>query len=287
MINRTLIAAVLSLAVAGNANAGIKDWLHKKTAPQAQPVEQVAAPAPVSAQPLTVEQQACNRFVADYLTGKLPQTKANKDHSSDCTNRVLVKTQTATTHQVDAKDLPTVEVKGQAKRGPDGRRVAKEAAKGCAIGAVMGLLGGKLDVRACAAAAIGAGVSNFQQQLAEARQVEAAAKAAGASATVKTQTQTDDKGKQHEAMQSLVIDYKPADMEAMAPDMAALLDKLARLTKADKGGLVIRFDGANPVCQIPLQQLTQRAALARHTVDNQCGKGGDYTITVSPIPDVQ
>ncbi len=293
MFKPIAITTILCLALTGTANAGIKDWLHQKTAPKTN--EQVATPANATAAvslatvaPLTAEQQACNTFLAEIRSGKVQPTKANQDKSNDCRKRVLANTQAASQSTAQAKDLPTVQVQGQRPAAkPDMGKTKEAAAKGCGFGSLIGTIAGVDPSLGCGVGAAIGGVFSYNKQLKEARQVEAAAKAAGAQATVTTQTKTDAKGKQHEAMDSLVITYKPADMEAQGADMTALLDKLARLTKGDKGGLVIRFDGANPVCQIPVQQLTQREALARHTVDNQCGKGGDYAITVSPIPDVR
>lgn len=283
MNSKSILAIAIAMLIAGSAQAEpgkFRKWLHDKTASNTEEVQ--------PAHPLTVEEQACNRFYADLNAGRLPINKANEKRDIECQKIRKEQRIAAASTTSDPKTLSTVEVQGEKPRGRvDGKRVAKEAGKGCAVGAIMSLLTGRLNVQACAAAALGAGMSSIQHQLAQAREVEAAAKAAGGKATVKTTTTTNDKGKAEEKLEVLTLDYKGEEMAKQSPLAVSLLDKLAAMAKADKaGGLTFIFTGPNPVCQVPIQELTKRGALQGNTVVDRCGSG-DYGISISPVPDVR
>lgn len=172
------------------------------------------------------------------------------------------------------------------ERNTDGRRVAKSAGVGCAVGAGLALLLGKKDeaLMGCAGGAVVGGLASWRKQVREAREVEEAARAAGMSAEVRTVQEQDGEGKQGERLQALVIEYDAADMRAQAPKTEATLDRLATLLRSAKNRLTVRFEGESG-CAVPLEALEQRNALARHEVANACGAGPNR-ITVSPLPDL-
>lgn len=284
-ITKLFLAASLSLTLIGTAHADpgkLRDWLHKKTAPQAEQVEPAAAP--VAAAPLTAEQQECNRFLADIRSGKVQPTQANQDKSNDCRKRVLADTSPVAS---DAKDLPAVEVKADKPgRRVDGRRLFKSAAKGCGMSVLMGVLGGGgPDLGACAGAAIGAGMADWQQQMKQVREVETAARAAGIQAQVKTSQEKDAKGKAQEKLEALVLPYQPQDMQPVSAKSAVLLDKLAELAKGSSQPLEFTFTGTDEaVCRVPLDELRKRGALAGdlHRMTFRCGTAANqpFAITV-------
>ncbi|HGM5526077.1 TPA: hypothetical protein ACKP1A_000592 [Stenotrophomonas maltophilia] len=182
-------------------------------------------------------------------------------------------------------ELPPVEVHEQQQKAQrvDGKRLTADAAKGCAAGAVMSLLSGGLDLRACAAAAVGAGVQSVQQQLAQARQVEEAAKRAGMKAKVETEQHTDRAGRQQEAMKSIEIEYEASDLLAMDAKTVETMEKLSNLFKGSKGQLDIRIEGTNPACLALLTELDKRGALDRHLVDNQCGRSASHKLVITSL----
>lgn len=189
-----------------------------------------------------------------------------------------------TTEQVGSPtDLPPVEVHEQRQGRVDGKRLTADAAKGCAAGAVMSLLSGGLDLRACAAAAVGAGVQSVQQQLAQARQVEEAARRAGMKAKVETEQHTDRSGRQQEAMKSIEIEYEASDLLAMDAKTTETMEKLSNLFKGSKGQLDIRIEGTNPACLSLLSELDKRGALDRHLVDNQCGRSTSHKLVITSL----
>lgn len=287
---KSILALILGLAIAGSAQAGpgkFRQWLHDKTAPV---TEQAAVTAtPVQAQPLTAEQQDCNRFLADIRAGRIEPTRANQAKANNCRNHVLAPAAVSTTAAPNtrATDLPPVEV--QANRPvpkADFGKVAEHGMKGCGVGAVLGGLFGVDPNAACAVGGLVAGGFNYNKQLKQARAVETAARAAGGQATVQTSQVQNDKGKTAEKLDALTLTY-PAD--AMATRSSAsmeLLNKIAALAKSSKEGLSFTFSGANPVCQVPIDELNKRGALAGHTVINHCGQG-ETAILISPVPDVR
>lgn len=189
-----------------------------------------------------------------------------------------------TTEQVDSPtNLPPVEVHEQRQGRVDGKRLTSDAAKGCAAGAVMSLLSGGLDLRACAAAAVGAGVQSVQQQLAQARQVEEAARRAGMKAKVETEQHTDRSGRQQEAMKSIEIEYEASDLLAMDAKTVETMEKLSNLFKGSKGQLDIRIEGTNPACLALLSELDKRGALDRHLVDNHCGRSASHKLVITSL----
>ncbi len=270
-----LVIALLALAGTAHAEPGkLRDWLHKKTAPQAEQIEPEAAPVAVA--PLTAEQQECNRFLADIRAGKVQPNQASQAKSNDCRKRVLAAQPTATATTADAKDLPAVEVKADKPgRRVDGRRLFKSAAKGCGMSVLMGVLGGGgPDLGACAGAAIGAGMADWQQQMKQVREVETAARAAGIQAQVKTSQAKDAKGKPQEKLEALVLPYQPQDMQPVSAKSAVLLDKLAELAKGSSQRLEFTFTGTDEaVCRVPLEELRKRGALADdlHQMTWRCG----------------
>ncbi len=168
-------------------------------------------------------------------------------------------------------------------------RLLKAGGIGCLAGGGLALLTGKKDKAAvaCAAGAVVGGVASYRAQLNEAKEMAAAAKTAGLDAQVHTKT-VEAKDGQAEALDKLVIRYPVADMQPVSPKTAATLDKLAALLKASNEKLTVSFSGEKAsVCQVPVVELAKRGALQNATVEDRCGQSGDYTITVSPIPDVR
>lgn len=178
---------------------------------------------------------------------------------------------------VEVHDTRPVIDKGQA---------ARAAGAGCAIGGLLGSLAGVDGTAACAVGGLVGFGFNYRRQIRDARDVEAAARAAGMTATVETGEQVDNRGRKQAALSALTIDYDPVDMEKREAPTRDMLDKLASLTSRAKNNLVVRFEGTQ-ACTIPLEELTQRGALANHTIDNQCGRSTVSRIVVSPMPDVR
>ncbi|WP_303749362.1 hypothetical protein [Stenotrophomonas pigmentata] len=277
LIIATSIAAVLA---AGSANAGIKDlWAKTKTTLAGNQTE-----GPVS----EVERKDCEQFQRGVMSGSIPATPANEAKGERCS--VVLAAPASQTPPAQAngntQTLPAVEVQGQRQSEPkaDMGKATNAANKGCGIGAVVGALAGVDGNIACAVGgAIGFGWS-YQKQVKEARQVEEAAKAAGMNARVETTTEAGKNGKPEERLAGIVIDYVPADMQALDPKTTALLNKVEALAKKSKNTLVVRFEGG-AACSIPRDRLVNSGALAKHRVEDLCGKSSAHRITITPIAD--
>ena len=167
----------------------------------------------------------------------------------------------------------------------DKRRIAKSAGIGCLAGGALVFLTGKKDkaVAACAAGAVVGGVASYRKQLKEAEAVADAARDAGLDARVETKTVNANDG-QAEALDALIIGYRPADMAPVSPRTAASLDKLAVLITSSTNELTVRFEGTNrSVCDVPRAELDRRGALSKAKVVDGCGLGA-YRVVVSPMP---
>lgn len=277
MKTKTVITASLVLALAGTANAEpgkFRKWLQDKTAPRDEQTAVVVQGVP---QPLTAEQQACNKFYSDLNAGKIAIDSVSEKRNNEC-RKIRDEQQAAAA----ASATHTQSVVEETKRPSWFRRMGREMRNGCLGGTLLGALNRQVNLENCVAGALTAGVHTALQQLKQARDVETAAKAAGGQATVTTTTTTGADGKAEEKLEALTLNYKPDEMAALSPAVVGLLDKIATLAKADqRGGLTFIFTGENPVCQIPIQELTKRGALAKNTVVDRCGSG-EYGITISP-----
>ena len=171
----------------------------------------------------------------------------------------------------------------------DKKRVFKAGGIGCVAGGALAYLTGKKDraVAACAAgAAVSATASYVQQQREHAEEAADAARAAGMKAEVVTRTETVE-GKQEAALDSLRLNYNPADMKRLDKDTQAFLDKFAGLLTKSTNGLTVVFQGTDKAaCQVPIVELAKRGALSKVTVDDRCGRG-EHVIVVTPVPDVR
>lgn len=272
------ITLTTCLLLAGNAQAEpgkLRDWLHKKTAPQ---TEQAApTPAPVAAAPLTVEQQECNRLVADIRARNLRPDQVDQAKNNRCAEILReAKTPVAST---DAKDLPAVEVKADRPRSQTNlKTVMEQGGKGCGIGAaIVGMFGGPAEA-GCALGGVIAGARSYQQQLKQVREVETVAKQAGVQTTVATTQEADAKGKTQEKLKSMSLTWKPGDLQPITPAWRGLLDKLGAMAKGSKQPLTLTFTGTNPACRVPLDDLRSQDALAQHTVVDRCGQGANEIV---------
>lgn len=167
----------------------------------------------------------------------------------------------------------------------DKRRMAKSAGIGCLAGGALAVLTGKKDkaVAACAAGAVVGGVASYRNQLKEAEAIADAARDAGLDARVETKTVNANDG-QAEALDALIIGYRPADMAPVSPRTAASLDKLAVLITSSANELTVRFEGiSRSVCDVPRAELDRRGALSKAKVVDGCGSGA-YRVVVSPMP---
>lgn len=167
----------------------------------------------------------------------------------------------------------------------DKRRVAKSAGIGCLAGGALAYLTGKKDkaVAACAAGAVVGGVASYRKQLKEAEAIADAARDAGLDARVETKTVNANDG-QSEALDALIIGYRPADMAPVSPRTAASLDKLGVLITSSTNELTVRFEGIDrSVCNAPRAELDRRGALSNVKVVDGCGSGA-YRVVVSPMP---
>lgn len=177
----------------------------------------------------------------------------------------------------------------EAKPKTDKKRVFKAGGFGCVAGGAMAYLTGKKDraIAACAAgAAVGATASYLRQQREHAEEAAEAAGAAGMKAEVVTKTETVE-GKQEAVLDSLRLNYNPADMKRLDSDTQAFLDKFAGLLTKSTNGLTVVFQGADKAaCQVPIVELAKRGALSKVTVDERCGSG-EPVIVVTPVPDVR
>ena len=196
----------------------------------------------------------------------------------------------ATPLQVMAQTNPSKAVAStEAKPKTDKKRVFKAGGIGCVAGGALAYLTGKKDraVAACAAgAAVGATASYVKQQREHAEETADAARAAGMKAEVMTKTETVE-GKQEAVLDSLRLNYDPADMKRLDASTQAFLDKFAGLLTKSTNGLTVVFQGTDKVaCQVPIMELAKRGALSKVTVDDRCGKG-EHVITVTPVPDVR
>lgn len=170
----------------------------------------------------------------------------------------------------------------------DKRRVAKAAGIGCLAGGALAYLTGKKDkaVAACAAGAVVGGVASYRKQLKEAEAIADAARDAGLDARVETKTVNANDG-QAEALDALIIGYRPADMAPVSPRTAASLDKLAVLIISSTNELTVRFEGIDrSVCNAPRAELDRRGALSKAKVVDRCGSGA-YRVVVSPMPELR
>lgn len=171
----------------------------------------------------------------------------------------------------------------------DKKRVFKAGGIGCVAGGALAYLTGKKDraVAACAAgAAVGATASYVKQQREHAEEAADAARAAGMKAEVVTKTETVE-GKRESVLDSLRLNYDPADMKRLDASTQAFLDKFAGLLTKSTNGLTVVFQGTDKVaCQVPIVELAKRGALSKVTVDDRCGKG-EHVIVVTPVPDVR
>lgn len=287
----TTLAIALMLAT-GSANAGIKDAWAKTKAKLSGPqqTEQMEAQATTAGQP-TIEQRRCDLFFKEMSAGKIPGTPENQATAKQCQSVLTTNSphpaSTAPVATGRTENLPAVEVKGQRLAAkPDMGKAATVAGKGCGIGAVIGALAGVDGNIACAVGgAIGFGWS-YQKQVKEARQVQEAALAAGMTAKVNTEQTAGKGGKTEEKLAGVVIDYKPADMQAMDPKTVAFMDRVAGFASKAKNELTFRFEGGTS-CSIPRDDLMKRGVLAKHKVEDLCGKNGPDRITITPIPDIQ
>lgn len=287
----TTLAITLMLAT-GSANAGIKDAWAKTKAKLAGPQQsEQTETATVSGGQLTTEQRRCDLFFKEMSAGKIPGTPENQATAKQCQS-VLASTSpppagTAPVAKGKTANLPPVEVKGQRPAAkPDMGKAATVAGTGCGIGAVIGALAGVDGNIACAVGgAIGFGWS-YQKQVKEARKVQEAAQAAGMTAKVNTEQSAGKNGKTEEKLAGVVIDYKPADMQAMDPKTVVFMDRIAGFASKAKNELTFRFEGG-AACSIPRDDLMKRGVLAKHKVEDLCGKKGPDRITITPIPDLQ
>lgn len=192
--------------------------------------------------------------------------------------------------QVRAQTNPSETVAStEAKPKTDKKRVFKAGGIGCVAGGALAYLTGKKDraVAACAAgAAVGATASYVKQQREHAEEAADAARAAGMKAEVVTKTAAIE-GKQETVLDSLRLNYDPADMKRLDASTQAFLDKFAGLLTKSTNGLTVVFQGTDKVaCQVPIVELAKRGALSKVTVDDRCGKG-EHLIVVTPVPDVR
>lgn len=192
--------------------------------------------------------------------------------------------------QALAQSIPSEQTAStEEKPKTDKKRVFKAGGIGCVAGGALAYLTGKKDraVAACAAgAAVGATASYVKQQREHAEEAADAARAAGMKAEVVTRTETVE-GKQEAALDSLRLNYNPADMKRLDASTQAFLDKFAGLLTKSTNGLTVVFQGTDKVaCQVPIVELAKRGALSKVTVDDRCGKG-EHVIVVTPVPDVR
>lgn len=178
---------------------------------------------------------------------------------------------------------------GQEKPRTDKRRLFKAGGIGCLTGGLMGLLGGDKDaaLKGCLAGAVVGGIVDWRAQVNEAREVEKAAQAAGMKAEVRTAEATDQDGQKGQKLESLVIDFDPADMTERGPKTVAMLDRLGALLSKAKNELVVTFEGRSGACSIPYSELNARGALENHKAELHCGFDDAHRITVTPLPDVR
>lgn len=170
----------------------------------------------------------------------------------------------------------------------DKRRVAKSAGIGCLAGGALAYLTGKKDkaVAACAAGAVVGGVASYRKQLKEAEAIADAARDAGLDARVETKTVNANDG-QAEALDALIIGYRPTDMAPVSLRTAASLDKLAGLISSSTNELTVRFEGIDrSLCDVPRAELHRRGALSKAKVVDGCGSG-PYRVVVSPMPELR
>ncbi len=278
----TLALCITAILATGSANAGIKDmWTKTKTKLAGSQTEESVSP---------VERKDCEDFQRGVMSGAIPATPANQAKGERC-NVVLASklaTSSSPTSTTQTPTLPGVQVRGQRPDQPkaDMGKAKIAADRGCGIGAVVGALAGVDGNVACAVGgAIGFGWS-YQKQVKEARQVEEAAKAAGMNARVETTNDAGKNGKPQERLAGIVIDYAPSDMQTMAPKTTALLDKVEALAKKSKNTLIVRFEGG-VACSIPRDRLVNSGALAKHTVEDLCGKSSAHRISITPIADAK
>lgn len=196
----------------------------------------------------------------------------------------------ATPLQVMAQSNPSEAVaSSEEKPKTDKRRVFKAGGIGCVAGGALAYLTGKKDraVAACAAgAAVGATASYVKQQREHAEEAADAARAAGMKAEVVTKTAAVE-GKQETVLDSLRLNYDPADMKRLDASTQAFLDKFAGLLTKSTNGLTVVFQGADKAaCQVPIVELAKRGALSKVTVEDRCGRG-EHVIVVTPVPDVR
>ncbi|CAN7163018.1 hypothetical protein LJR168_002587 [Pseudoxanthomonas sp. LjRoot168] len=192
--------------------------------------------------------------------------------------------------QVMAQSNPSESVAStEEKPKTDKNRVFKAGGIGCVAGGALAYLTGKKDraVAACAAgAAVGATASYVKQQREHAEEAADAARAAGMKAEVVTKTEAVE-GKQETVLDSLRLNYDPADMKRLDAGTQAFLDKFAGLLTKSTNGLTVVFQGADKAaCQVPIVELAKRGALSKVTVDDRCGRG-EHVIVVTPVPDVR
>ncbi|WHL19987.1 hypothetical protein [Stenotrophomonas acidaminiphila] len=192
--------------------------------------------------------------------------------------------------QVMAQTNPSETVAStEEKPKTDKKRVFKAGGIGCVAGGALAYLTGKKDraVAACAAgAAVGATASYVKQQREHAEEAADAARAAGMKAEVVTKTAAVE-GKQETVLDSLRLNYDPADMKRLDASTQAFLDKFAGLLTKSTNGLTVVFQGVDKAaCQVPIVELAKRGALSKVTVDDRCGRG-EHVIVVTPVPDVR
>lgn len=177
----------------------------------------------------------------------------------------------------------------EAEPKTDKMRVFKAGGIGCVAGGALAFVTGKKNkaLAACAAgAAVGATASYVKQQREHAEEAAEAARAAGMKAEVVTKTETVE-GQQEAVLDSLRLNYDPADMKRLDKDTLTFLDKLAGLLSKSTNGLTVMFQGTDKAaCQVPIVELAKRDALSKVAVDDRCGKG-EHVIVVTPMPDVR
>lgn len=287
----SLLAIAITITLAtGSANAGIKDvWTKTKTKLAGTQQTEQAQSQSVSNGQMTNEQRRCDMFFKEMSAGKIPGTPENQATAKQCQTILTTNSSTPAGPAPVATDraaLPPVVVKGQAPAAkPDMGKAATAAGNGCGIGAVIGARFGVDGNLACAVGgAIGLGWS-YKKQVKEARLVQEAAQAAGMTAKVNTEQAEGKGGKAEEKLAGVVIDYKPADMQAMDPKTVAFMDRVAGFASKAKNELTFRFEGG-AACSIPRDDLVKRGVLAKHKVEDLCGKNGPDRITITPIPDI-
>lgn len=137
---------------------------------------------------------------------------------------------------------------------------------GCLAGGLLGAITHHNAFKSCAVgAATGAvigGVRAHQQQLKQARALQAQAEAAGATANLQTQTVTakNDQGEEQttDALQHLTLALPADEVDAHADGMATVIAKAARLADASSDPVTLTVSGTS----------TQRAWIVRTLRDD-------------------